>query len=74
MAINLTVRGAKAQIDGGVWTSPNKALLSTLQTIDLSSGHHPDRSLELAQLAAKFLGGTVQDHRPAPHDTKQIPR
>ena len=74
MAIDLQVRGAKAQITGGQWTSPNKALLGTLQSIDIGSGHHPDRDLELAQLAAKFLGGAVRDHRPAPHDTKQLPR
>jgi hypothetical protein len=51
------------RVAGEKFTCDNAALAHVLRYIMLDTGHHADRDLELAQLAAKKLGGKVIDER-----------
>jgi hypothetical protein len=53
----------KATLDAGVWSGGDAQTLQMLDQLHLDYGHHADRDLELADMAAKMLSGTVTDTR-----------
>jgi len=56
-------RAVTATIKDGVWKSSSSALIRVLRLLHLDEGHHADRDLELAQMAAKIFAGSVKDNR-----------
>src|SRR5437016_5326594 len=60
------IRAISAQVASGVWSCEDGKFLSVLQALQLPQDYHPDRDLELAQLAIRYYGGIVQDDRPNP--------
>jgi hypothetical protein len=62
-----------AAIYGGKWTG-DAILIRAFGYIHLSPGHHGDRDLELAMLAIKYFGGSMNDQRPSPLNLHRLPK
>lgn len=57
------IQRIRATVKDQKWSCPNAKLLDVLGCIQLNSGHHADRDLELAMIAVRKLGGKVVDNR-----------
>jgi len=68
------LKPVSAVIRNGIWRSTDSELQKALSGLRLSPGHHADRDLELARMAAKLLGGKVKDSRPSPQLLHKLPR